>query len=173
MAKISTAHILADKALQQSCGQNCVDWAITMLEDGRDGHNLTMLAAMLPPYNHFEMAALRDRALQELGFADLDADVAVRTFAIERLRLALTGEANLIDAVCEVKDLCIANNYQKELFDFYLLHFAYVDLRDHGSQWYWPGATRQNIEATIGEHVEQFLADPCGKSRRPKWSERQ
>src|SRR5262245_9133475 len=89
MTKISTAHILADKALQESCGQNCVDWAITMLEQGHDGHNLMMLAGMLPPYNHFEIAALRDRALHELRIGDLDPSVAIRTFAVERLRLAL------------------------------------------------------------------------------------
>jgi pimeloyl-ACP methyl ester carboxylesterase len=45
-------------------------------------------------YNHFEMAALRDRTLCELGIADLDAELAVRTFAVERLKLALAGDFN-------------------------------------------------------------------------------
>src|SRR5262245_27144451 len=99
MAKITTAHMLADKALEELCGRNCVDWAIAMLEEGRDGHHLTMLAGMLPPYNHFEIAALRDRTLEELGIADLDPDMAVRTFAAERLRLALAGELPWLEAV--------------------------------------------------------------------------
>ena len=142
-----------------------------MLEEGRDGHNLTMLAGMLPPYNHFEMAALRDRALRELGIADLDPEVAVRTFATERLRLALAGEHDLIEVVREIKDLCIGNKYQKEIFDFYLLYFAYEDLQFRDIQWYWPGATRENIESLIRQRAEQFLADPSGKSQRPKWPE--
>ncbi len=173
MAKITTAHILAGKALQESCGQNCVDWAISMLEEGRDGHNLTMLAGMLPPYNHFEMAALRDRTLCELGIADLDAELAVRTFAVERLRLALEGDFNLMEAVREIKDLCIANNYQKDVYDFYLLFFAYVDLEFREMQYYWPGATRENIESIFRKRAEQFVANPSEKSQRPTWPELQ
>ena len=163
MTKVTTAHILADKALEQSCGQQCVDWAITMLEEGRDGHYLTMLAGMLPPYNHFELADLRDRSLRELGISNLDDSVAVCTFAAERLRLALADEADLIEAVGAVKDLCIAQNYPKELYDFYLLYWAYSDLRDSECQWYWQGATRENIDALIRQRVEQFLRETSVK----------
>jgi hypothetical protein len=172
MAKITTAQLLAEKALQKPCGQHCVDWAIGMLEEGRDGHNLTMLAGMLPPYNHFEIAALRDRALRELGIADIDREHAERTYASECLRLGLAGESNLLEAVSEIKDLCIANNYQKDIFDFYLLYFAYEDLECRGQQYYWPGANRDEIESIIRKRAEQFLANPCGKSQRPEWPKR-
>lgn len=158
MAKITTAHILAER-LTELCGRHCVDWAITMLEEGKDGDNLRMLAGMLPPFNHFEIAALRDRALRELGISELDPGAAVRTFAAERLRLALAGDFNLMEALREIKDLCVSNNYQKDIFDFYLLYFAYVDLEFRDNQYYWPGATMDNIESIIRERASKFMAE--------------
>ena len=159
MTKITTAQILAEKALNKLCGQTCVDWAITMLEEGRDGHYLTRLAGMLPPYNHFEVADLRDRTLREQRIPDLDDTAAVRTFAAEALRLALAGDVALISAVEAVKDLYIAQDYLKELYDFYLLYWASSDLRDSEVQWYWPGATRQNIESIIRQRTVKFVSE--------------
>jgi hypothetical protein len=164
--KVTTAHILADKALDEPCGQTCVDWAITMLEQGHDGHYLTRLAGMLPPYNHFELADLRDRALREQGIPDVDDSAAVRAFAAERLRLALAGEIELMTAVEAVADLCIARDYAKELFDFYLLYFAYIDLRDSDIQWYWQGATRENIDAISRQRAVEFLRETSEDNQR-------
>ncbi len=130
-----------------------------MLEEGRDGHYLTRLAGMLPPYNHFELADLRDRTLREQGIRELDRSAAVHAFAAERLRLALAGELDLIRALEAVKDLCIAHDYVKELFDFYLLYWAYVDLRDSDVQWYWDGATRDNIDSIIRQRAAEFLRE--------------
>jgi hypothetical protein len=119
---------------------------------------------MLPPYNHFELADLRDRSLRELGISDLDDSMAVRTFAAERLRLALAGEVDLIETISTIKDLCIAQNYLKELYDFYLLYWAYSDLRDSECQWYWQGATRDNVESLIRQRAEQFLREFAGNA---------
>ena len=157
MATITTARILADKALQQTCGQECVDWAISMLEQGRDGHYLTMLAGTSPPFNHFEVADYRDRSLRELGITDISDSAAVTTYAAEHLRLALAGEADLISTLNVIKDLCIARDYQSDIYDFYTLYFAYTDLQESDFQWYWQGATRENIVSIIRNRAEAFL----------------
>ena len=47
---------LAEKSLQVTCGQQCVDWAIGMLATRENRHFLLRLAGMLPPFNHFELA---------------------------------------------------------------------------------------------------------------------
>jgi hypothetical protein len=156
MAKVTTAHVLADKALKRICGQQCVDWAITMLEEGRDGHYLTMLAGQLPLFNPFVMEDLRDRALVELGIPDMDASRAVRTFAVERFRQALRGEADLVETLALVSDLCIKQDYSPVLYDFYLLKNAYDDL-PQGFQYYWPDATAENIVSLIRQRAQQFV----------------
>lgn len=155
---ITTARILADKALQQPCGQACVDWAISMLEQGRDGGYLSMLASMAPPFNHFEVAELRDRSLQELGVAEVSDAEAITRYATETLRLAASGAIELEPALAIVKDLCVATDYSDDLHDFYLLYFAYTDLQESEVQWYWEGATRSNIESIVRERAQAYLA---------------
>lgn len=157
MAIITTARILADKALQQTCGQECVDWALAMLEQGRGGHYTAMLAGLTPPFNHFEVVAYRDHSLRELGIADIADAAAVSTYAAEHLRLALAGEADLISTLGVIKDLCIARDYQKDIQDFYLLYFAYTDLQESEVQWYWEGANRENIVSLIRQRAEAFV----------------
>jgi hypothetical protein len=49
------------KALNRSCGEECVTWAIGQIESGKTERHVLMLAGMCPPFHHFEMAALRDR----------------------------------------------------------------------------------------------------------------
>ena len=157
MATITTARILADKALQETCGQECVDWAISMLEQGRDGHHLTMLAGMSPPFNHFELADYRDRSLRELGITDITDSAAITTYAAERLRLALAGKADLASTLRTIKDLYVGADYLRDLRDFYLLYFAYTDLQESEFQWYWPDANRENITSLIHDRAEAFL----------------
>lgn len=156
MPHVTTARILADKVLQKTCGQECVDWAIGMLEAGRDGECLSRLWGMVPPFNHFEIAALRDRALVEVGVADVAPAITFSRYATEVLQSGLTGETPLTTALATVKDLCIANDYQCGLFDFYLLFFAYDDLLDSEFTYHWPGATRENILEIIRGRAEAF-----------------
>jgi hypothetical protein len=58
---VSTTRLLALKALNRSCGEECVTWAIGQIERGKTERHVLMLAGMCPPFHHFEMAALRDR----------------------------------------------------------------------------------------------------------------
>jgi hypothetical protein len=117
MLPVTTARILAEKALQETCGQQCVDWAIGMLERGHDRPSLLQLAGMLPPHNHFEIAALRDRAMEELRIVEVLPSEAIRAYADEVLRFALAGNLDLIKAIEIVSDLCIADGYPRDLMD--------------------------------------------------------
>jgi hypothetical protein len=156
---VSTAHLLADKALQETAGQQCVDWAIGMLEQGYESEHLIRLAGMLPLYNHFEVSSLRDRALEELQIRQSNNDSILRQYAAELLSEGLNGGRELNLAIKEVKDLYIRNGFDPgDLKDFYLLYFAYTDLQDSDMQWYWPSGTRENINAIIRERAAEFVA---------------
>lgn len=165
MAVITTARILVDRALLKLCGQECVDWAVSMLEKGHDGHNLAILAGMSPPFSHFEVADHRDRALRELGLSDTSDDAAIATYTAEQLRRALKGEVDFLPTLEIIKDLSIARDQgDKDLHDFYLLYFAYSDLLESEHQWYWPDATRENIVGIIRKRAEAFLASDRDRS---------
>jgi hypothetical protein len=131
-----------------------------MLEAGYDGRSLVLLAGMAPPYNHFELAELRDRALKEVGAVGLSDEAALRRYAAEELQRALSGEADMVETLRALKDLCVGNDYRHELYDLYLLYFAYTDLLDTDEQHYWPDATRENILSIIREQAEQLAQEP-------------
>ena len=132
---------------------------------GRSGYSnggatlyVARLAGMLPPFNHFEIADLRDRALAELGIVNISQDEAVHNYAVELLSAALDGDMDLIEAVAVIAQLCIGNDYQRDLYDFYLLNNAHEDLKHDDVQWYWADATRQNIVSIIEERAKAFVA---------------
>lgn len=156
---ISTNRILALKALDHSCGQQCVDWAICLIEQGRTERHVLMLAGMSPPFNYFEMAELRDRALAELGFRAISRSDALRIYAADIAQDAQSGQAETLATLRELNRLCIDEDYAAELQDFYSLYFAWDDLLTSHEQWYWPGATRENIAAIAHETLSKFVAD--------------
>jgi hypothetical protein len=58
-----------------------------------------------------------------------------------------------------LKDTCIELDYEKYLYDFYLLYFAKYDLIDSGNQWYWEDATTENIDRIIFEYFIKWKDD--------------
>ncbi len=156
---ITTAQILAERALQKSCSEQCVNWAIGLLESGCESPTACRLAAKCPPHNHFELASLRDQVLEELGVIDTPHDEAIIDFAAELLSRAEDETMDLDAAIEMVKDLCVANNYQADLHDFYLLYFARTDLREREYQYYWSDADRSNIDEVTRERVRRFLTE--------------
>ncbi len=165
MAQVTTARILADRALQSLSSEACVDWAVGLLLGGHDGEAVAMLAGMSPPFNAFETADLCDRALAEVGAPDLAEDEAVHIFAAERLRAALSGDADMGETLGVVRDFCVAHDYDRALYDFYLLCFAREDLVDEQFSAHWPSATRASIDALIRQRAAAFVAEVAVRYR--------
>lgn len=82
---VTTAQVLAERAMQLPCDEQCVDWAIRLQESGHETAATSQLAAKLRPHSHFELAALRDRILVELDAADTTFDSAVCAYVAEML----------------------------------------------------------------------------------------
>ena len=156
---VTTAQILADKALQAECGEQCVDWAIDLLARGHEELPVCRLAAKLRPHNHFELASLRDQILRILGLGDLSADECLVIYARELLLAALNGDRLMRDALATIKDLYNANDCQTELQDFYLLCWAWDDLDTEHHTWHWPSADRKNIERITRDVALKFVSN--------------
>lgn len=81
-------------------------------------------------------------------------------YSVELLSQAISGSTDLSTAVSNVKDLFLGNNLSpEEIQDFYLLHFASIDLQQYESQYYWPGADRSNIELIMRNRTIRFLQE--------------
>jgi hypothetical protein len=146
------------RALERRCGQECVDWAIGLLEQGAKTRTVGILAGMMPPFNPFEMAELRDRVLEELGIADLPREQAIVAYARELAADALADPCGPFELLHELSELCIAEGYLRELHNCYLLSNAWEDLLAREIQWYWTGATLDNIESLARDELKRLAA---------------
>jgi hypothetical protein len=157
---VTTAQILAERALQQPCDEQCIDWAIRLLESGHETTATCRLAAKLKPHNHFDLASLRDQILTELGVFDTSNDDAITMFATELLRHANDGTMDVDTVLTEVKDLYISNDLAPdEIYDFYSLCYARADLKEQEFQYYWPDADRSNIETITRDRIREFVTE--------------
>jgi hypothetical protein len=155
----STKEILAWRVLNRSINESWVDWAVSMLQAGHDTLHLAILAGEAEPFNQFEMVAIVDKALVELGCDWSDKETVFKDYVADFLRRMLTGEITSRDALRPLMELCIELDYPSYLHKFYLLYFAQDDLRTSEVQWDWPDATRENIEETIRQHTTQWLQE--------------
>jgi hypothetical protein len=155
---VSTTRILAMKALERRCEQDCVDWAIGLLERGNRTRNVAILAGMIPPFNPFEMAEMRDRVLEELCVPALAREDAIVIYAGELAADAAEDPRSPYAVLRELSELCIAEGYLRELHECYLLSNAWEDLLSRNEQWYVANATLDNIETLARDELARLAA---------------
>jgi hypothetical protein len=79
----STKEILAWRVLNRSVNESWIDWAVSMLQAGHDTLHLAILAGATEPFNQFEMIAIVDKALAELGCDWSDKEAVIRNYVAE------------------------------------------------------------------------------------------
>lgn len=156
----NTAEILAFKVLERPIGEEWVDWAIEMLMCGFDGEYLVMLAGERAPFNEFYMRDLTTKALCESGLDYSDKERVINQYVCYLIDLVIDGTTDSFSTLRTLKDLYIELDFEKSLSNFYTLFYAKDDLLESDHQWYWPGATRDNIDAIIKEHFLKWK-DKC------------
>lgn len=159
----STAEVLAFKALNRDINKTQVDWAVEMLMAGFDTENLAILAGEFEPYNQFQLQNLTTKVLDELQLDYSDKDQTIKNYACYLIDKSLNGELDNFKVLDTLKDICIELDYEKYLYDFFSLYFAKDDLSESENQWYWDGATRENIDQIITDYFVnwkvKYMAD--------------
>jgi len=155
----STKEILAWRALNRSVDESWVDWAVSMLETGHDMLHLAILAGATEPFNQFEMIAIVDKTLAELGCDWSDRERVFRDYVADLLHRMLARQITSRDVLRGLMELCVDLGYPSDLYKFYLLYFAQDDLCMSEVQWYWPDATRENIEEIIRQYATWWLQE--------------
>lgn len=157
----TTAEILAFKALNRPIDKTWVNWAVDMLTAGFDSRNLNILAGESEPFNQFYMKQLTDKVLIELNLDCSDKNRTIKNYACYLIDKSLDGELKNFQALRVLKEICIELEYEKYLYDFYLLYFAKDDLSYSEDQWYWDGAKRENVDEIINNYFENWKLNNC------------
>ena len=96
-----------------------------------------------------------NQALQLACGQDCVDSAAIDLYGAERLRIALNGGEDMVVTLRVLRDICIARGY-KELYEFYMLSFAYERLQTGDEQFYWPDATLENIFTIVRNEAEKL-----------------
>jgi hypothetical protein len=151
---LSTYKILLNKAFNEDIDESWIDWAIEMIEAGFESDSLYTLAGMTRPYNQFELQELTSKVIRDLQLNYDNNDTVIRNYVYFIITTSINNPESYLLTLREIKDICIGLNMSREYMDFYLLFFAKDDLIESENQWYWDGATRENIDDII---KNQFL----------------
>ena len=138
-------------------GDDCVDWAIEMLQFGHETSSLLILAGLTKPTNQFGVRDYLKRTLSELKLDEKTGDDATLSYSSYYITKISRGE-EVKRNLGIVYEFCLARNYEKIIYDFYLLYWAWGDL-DYGNEYqeYWPDANKNNIEQIVIETAKKWV----------------
>ncbi|GLB48737.1 hypothetical protein [Neptunitalea lumnitzerae] len=155
----STYEIILGKHLNQDVDEKWSTWAVDMMMIGYDTEHLVELAGIEKPYNQFELKELTDKVFEELNLDFTNRDKVVVDYVTYLATEVLNDNRDLLKTLREIKDLCIALDYHRKIYDFYSLYYAKEDLNDDTVQWYWNGADRTNIDQICMEYLTNWIKE--------------
>lgn len=166
-----TSEIYARRFLDYGPDVAVVAWAEKMILSGFNSDSLFILLGEVEPFNKFEIDELLDRIQAELRLPKVGhREEALQIIATAHIRRFILGKTNSADVLFAISELCIAEGNAEAIFDFYLLHFAAVDLAMDDTQHYWPGAHQGNIEDIIHDFCIKWLEEhPLVDWRSHEW----
>lgn len=150
--------IQSHKALEHFDYSYAVDWAIDLIRAGKDNDNVLMLASFSKPYDRFEISPYVTAVLNDLGLEELDYKNAV----IAEAHFYLTEILNNNSIRKNLKylyQLCIDNDYESGLMNFYLLYYAWDELEEIGVNYYFEGADLDNIEDVLKSEARKWIQE--------------
>lgn len=156
---LSTYKILMNKAFNHDIDESWIDWAMEMTEAGFQSVTLYILAGTTRPYNQFELQELTDNVLRDLHLNFDNKDKVIRNYVYFIITSTTNKPDNYLMTLRELKDICISLDMEKDYMVFYLLYFAKDDLVESENQWYWDGATRENIDDIIKKQFIKWTTD--------------
>ena len=135
-----------------------IDWAIEQLQLGHETPHLLMLAGMSKPVNYFETAPYLAQALKELHLEEKTGEDAIISFC----RYYIKKIAQADDVPGNLKRLYsfyYLFDQDHLIQDFVYLYWGWGDLEYDSAQYYWPGATTENIEGLVVERAVLWLEE--------------
>ena len=136
-----------------------VDWAIELIQNGKESENILILASFSEPIDGYEISPYVTTVLDELGLEELEykgAIIAKANFHINNILKGISIRKNLDNLM----QLCINNGYDSDLMNFYLIYYAWDQLESIGENYYFEGVTLENIEETLKKEGRKWI-DKC------------
>lgn len=160
---LSTSALFFARANNRLSASDCVDWAVAMLEQGRDSKSLRILAG-LDASSVFEAEDFFQRAVRELQIKEPDASTATRAYACELAQRLAAGTLDPTESVHRLYEICVAADYPSELMVWYELDDAVADVTAGHYPWAYQTLTRENLPEVVRKEAQIFIDTCCRES---------
>lgn len=135
-----------------------IDWAIELLEENIVTESIQMAAGLNKPVNVFEAREYIDKILEELNIPKYEKRNRIKMYCRQYIYEISEGN-NIRINLSKLGRICINLDYDKEIYDFCSLNWAWGDLDYQEYQYYWPNATRENIEKISKGIARKWIVD--------------
>ena len=144
-----TYKVVAFSEISNFNADECVDWATEMIFLGYDTPSLRILAGLDKPTNFFEVTGYLPEVLSSLNLTQKMGDEATLSYCSYYIK-KIANSDNIRNNLTHVYQFCQARDYEKLVYNFYLLHWAWDDI-DYGNDYtpYWESAKKDNIEKIV------------------------
>jgi len=169
--ELFTSEVFAGRYLNAGYDLALVTWAENMITAGFESEHLNILVGEIAPFNQFEIDQLLDRLQSDLKLPVISSNSeAITIVATAYVKRFIDGLADSASTMFELAELYKSEGHAESIYDFYLLHYAAVDLKIEGFQWYWPDANRKNIEKIIKARCFEWLKEhPLKRWQQYEW----
>ncbi len=136
-----------------------IEWALDMLDLNFTVPSLYILASIEKGCSFYEVQPYLESALKELQLDRKEGKEALISYCSYYVR-QISNNQNVRENIKILCDICIEEDYPSEIYDFYNLHFAWMDYEydpNYPFNHYWEGATSKNIKRICIEQSEIWL----------------
>lgn len=153
-----TYKIVSFQDIQKIDTDECVDWAVEMIELGYESPTLNMLSSFTKPTNYFEVIGYLTKTIKELGLQLKSGDDAILSYISYYIH-QIAKEIRVRENLSLIYEFCQFRDYEELVYDFYLLFWAWdhLDYEDNEYNHYWNGARRENIEQIVIDEAKKWI----------------
>ena len=148
--------IQSHKELEHFDYSKAVDWAIDLIRQGKETDNILMLASFSEPIDRFEIRPYVTNVLNDLGLEELDYKSAVIAETHYHLNEIL-NDREIRKNLRSLYQLCVDNDYESGLINFYLIYHGWDELEEIGVNYYFEGADLDNIEEVLKKEAIKWI----------------
>jgi len=153
-----TYKIVALTEIEPFDTNECIDWAIEMMELGHESPTLFMLASFSKPTSYFEIIDYVRNTIKELGLEMKNGDDAVISYVSYSVQQIIKKE-KIRKNLTDLYKFCLRRDFDNLVYNFYLLYWAWdqLDYEDDNNNHYWEGVTRDNIEQIVVNEAIKWI----------------
>ncbi|WP_107040396.1 hypothetical protein [Brumimicrobium mesophilum] len=148
--------VQSHKALEPFDYKIAVDWAIDLIQVGKETENILMLASFSEPIEKWEISPYVTAVLDELGLHELECDDAIIA-QTHFILLKILKDIDVRKSLRQLYQVCINNDMDNRIMTFYLLYHAWDSLEEIGDNYYYDGATLENIERILKKEARKWI----------------